>query len=142
MHLVVEGRLDLTRQTSAGHTLILQSAVAGQVLAEASAYSKHYHCDAHAAEDSRLRTLPVKAFRDRLRKDTAASEAWGQHLARSIQSARMRTEIRTLRTVAERLNAWLDTHDGLPEKGAWSDLAAELGVSREALYRELSQRRG
>jgi DNA-binding phage protein len=29
----------------------------------------------------------------------------------------------------------------LPDKGRWQDVASELGVSREALYRELARRR-
>jgi hypothetical protein len=43
--------------------------------------------------------------------------------------------------VAERLDAWLGGERALQEKGTWQDLAAELGVSREALYRELAKRR-
>jgi hypothetical protein len=53
----------------------------------------------------------------------------------------MRSEIRTLRTVAERLDAWLGVIGTLPERGSWTALAAELGVSREALYREMRRRR-
>lgn len=64
-----------------------------------------------------------------------------QNLARTVQAARVRAEIRSLPKVAERLDAWLDEGHVLPTKGRWQDLAAELGVSREALYRELAQRR-
>jgi CRP-like cAMP-binding protein len=53
----------------------------------------------------------------------------------------MRAEIRTLRTVAERLDAWLGEGNVLPDKGRHQDVAAELGVSREAFYRELARRR-
>ena len=44
-------------------------------------------------------------------------------------------------TVFERLDDWLDWNDGnLPPKGRWKSLAAELGVTPEALYRTLAQR--
>jgi hypothetical protein len=56
-------------------------------------------------------------------------------------SARVRAEIRSLPKVAERLEAWLREGHVLPDKGCWQDVAAELGVSREALYRELARRR-
>lgn len=69
------------------------------------------------------------------------ADAWSAHLARSVQVARMRAEIRNLRTVAERVDAWQGEGRALPEKGRWQDLAAELGVTREALYRELARRR-
>jgi hypothetical protein len=48
----------------------------------------------------------------------------------------------SLKTVAERLEGWLIWRGGgLPPKGAWKDIAAEIGVSPEALYRELAKRR-
>lgn len=53
----------------------------------------------------------------------------------------MRAEIRSLKTVAERLDAWTAEHGDIPENGQWHVLAAELSVSREALYRELARRR-
>ncbi|MDE3027922.1 MAG: Crp/Fnr family transcriptional regulator [Paracoccaceae bacterium] len=139
--LVREGAVHLLRRTSTGATVILQAAHSGDVVAEASAYSPAYHCDAEAACASRVALLPIKRFRAALAADPALAESWAAHLARSVQTARMRAEIRTLRTVAERLDAWLGEGHALPEKGRWQDTAAELGVTREALYRELARRR-
>lgn len=139
--LVREGELHLLRRTASGTAVLLQRARAGEVLSEASVYSGTYHCDAQALVDSRLTLLPVAAFRAGLAADASAMEAWAAHLARSVQQARMRAELRSLRTVAERLEAWLGDGRPLPDKGGWQDLAAELGVSREALYRELARRR-
>ncbi|MEC7667561.1 MAG: hypothetical protein VXZ18_01615 [Pseudomonadota bacterium] len=62
-------------------------------------------------------------------------------MARTLQKSRMQSEIRTLKTVAERLDAWLVDNPALPPKGQLQDLAHILGVSREALYRELAKRR-
>ena len=70
-----------------------------------------------------------------------APESWSALLARSVQAARLRAEIRSLPRVAERLDAWLGEGNALPERGRWQEVAAELGVTREALYRELSSRR-
>lgn len=141
MYLVAEGAVDLTRVTGAGAPVILQRARPGQVLAEASAYSAIYHCDAQALTAALLHAVAVVDFRARLAADLKLAEGWAAHLAHAVQAARLRAEIRTLRTVAERLDAWLGEGRALPAKGAWQDLAAELGVSREALYRELSLRR-
>lgn len=139
--LVREGAIDLRRHTASGATVILQAARAGDVVAEASAYSPVYHCGAEAARASRVTLLPVSQFRAALAADPALAESWAAYLARAVQAARMRAEIRTLRTVAERLDCWLSDGHALPEKGRWQDLAAELGVTREALYRELARRR-
>ncbi|WP_159588914.1 Crp/Fnr family transcriptional regulator [Chelativorans xinjiangense] len=141
MFLVIEGQIGLIRQTSMGTELRLQAARRGQVVAEASAYSDVYHCDARANANSTICCIPVVTFRSRLNGNQGAADAWAAYLARAVQSARTGAEIRTLRTVAERLDAWLGESRTMPEKGTWTELAAELGVSREALYRELGKRR-
>lgn len=135
------GQVQLQRHTPHGARLILQIAGADTVLAEASAFSESYHCDAVATERATLAALPKPAFIAALRDDPDLALAWSATLARSVQSARVRAEIRSLPKVAERLDAWLDEGHGLPEKGRWQDVAAELGITREALYRELSRRR-
>lgn len=139
--LITEGRVHLLRCTAEGASVILQAAGPGDVLAEASCYSARYHCGAEAALPSIVRLLPIGTFRKALRDDPGLAESWAAYLARSVQAARLRAEIRTLRKVSERVDAWLGEGRALPEKGQWQDLAAELGVTREALYRELARRR-
>lgn len=141
MYLVVEGRVDLLRYTESGACLLLFRAGPGHVLAEASAYSKTYHCDGRAVSPAHLRSISIARFQNRLSADVDMAKTWAKGLAHSLQAARMSSEIRTLRTVAERLDAWLAGSGSLPPKGEWQDLAQALGVTREALYRELSKRR-
>lgn len=63
-------------------------------------------------------------------------------MSRQLQAARKRAELVSLRTVGERLDAWLAwSVAGMPAKGGWEDVAGEIGVSPEALYREMSVRR-
>lgn len=140
MALVCAGRVDLLRHTGAGMRLVLQLAGPGAVVAEASAYSAAYHCDAVAEVASTVAVMPVVLFREAVAAPPTAA-VWAAHLARAVQAARLRAEIRTLRTVAERLDAWAEAGGTIPGRGAWQGLAAELGVSREALYRELARRR-
>lgn len=142
VHLVLRGRIHLVRHTPRGSALVLQNAGAGAVLAEASAYSAIYHCDAVAAENSTVAVLTKAAFRAALAADPALAEAWAGRLARGVQAARVRAEIRALPTVAERLDAWLGEGNAPPAKGRLQDVAAEIGVTREAFYRELARRRG
>lgn len=141
MYRVGAGRIALNRTTPQGSVLLLQTAAAGDVLAEASAYSERYHCDATALEPCTIEAVSKADFARALASDRNLAEAWERRLAHLVQEARMKSEIRTLRTVAERLDAWLSGNDGaLPPKGRWQELASELGVSREALYRELARR--
>lgn len=141
MFFLRSGRVDLVRHSAAGTGMILHRAAAGSILAEASAWSDAYHCDAVAVAAAEAAILPRTSFRARLTGDPALLEAWAKGLARAVQAARLRAEIRSLAKVAERLDAWLGEGNELPGKGHWQEVAAELSVTREALYRELSRRR-
>ncbi len=141
MGFVLEGMVRLLRHTAGGVPVVLQAAGPGDVIAEASAYSVNYHCGAISHGQTRLIVQPVSVFRAALLADAALAEAWAAQLAHAVQRARTRAELRTLRTVADRLDAWLGENRTLPDRGQWQALAAELGVSREALYRELAVRR-
>jgi CRP-like cAMP-binding protein len=92
-------------------------------------------------EPTQLAILDKSDFLAALDHNPTLSRTWACMLANSVQAARMRAEIRSLPTVASRLEAWLEQGNALPQKGHWQSLAAELSVSREALYRELARRR-
>lgn len=139
--LVRKGRTVLTRPLPSGEQTILQRASCGHIIAEASVYAQYYHCDCMALEQTELSHMSSKSFLKVLRSTPHVSEAWASYLAHGIQQARMRAEIRSMKTVAERLSAWMAEYGKLPEKGQWQGLADELSVSREALYRELARRR-
>ena len=142
LHVVREGEAHLVRHQAGGAALVLQRAGPGAVLAEASLFSRRYHCDAIAATPLQTQAVRIAALLARLREDGAAAQAWLRHLAGEMQAARQRAEMLALRGVRARLDAWLAGGDGaLPAKGAWKALAAELAVTPEALYREIARRR-
>lgn len=139
---VRRGCIHLERHTPSGQPLILTAALAGDILAEASVYSKNYHCDAVAAEPSTIAFVPRGVFRETIHANRELSQQWAALLASGLQAARTKAEIRTLGKVADRLDAWIAAGNRLPQNGKIQNVAAEIGVSREALYRELSKRRG
>ncbi len=138
---VRQGSAALVRTLPSGGQAYLQRATDNEVLAEASAYADAYHCDCLALKRSTIAAMPRAQFRDALRSNVDLAEEWAAHLARTVQITRMRAEIRSLRAVADRLDAWLAEYGPLPEKGEWQSVAHELSVSPEALYRELARRR-
>ena len=73
--------------------------------------------------------------------DQDFAKAWAMHLSGEVRNARLRSEILTLKTVAERLDAWLADRGQLPERGNWKAIAQEIGTSPEALYREIARHR-
>ncbi|MEP6656872.1 MAG: Crp/Fnr family transcriptional regulator [Betaproteobacteria bacterium] len=142
LFLVASGALRLVRALPHGFELTLQRAGPGAILAEASLFTARYHCDASATEDSVLRVAPLPRIKAALGDDPALAAALMRHLAQEVQRARAQAETLSLKTVAERVDAWTTLNDGsLPPKGRWCQVAAEIGVTPEALYRELARRR-
>jgi CRP-like cAMP-binding protein len=141
VHLVRSGTIHLRRPQADGTPLVLQRAIAGAILAEASVFSDRYHCDAVALTAAETAFIPRAALRTLLATNGAFALAWAHHLAREVQQARLQAEILALRTVSARLDAWAAWHGTLPPKGEWASLAAAIGVSPEALYREIARRR-
>ncbi len=139
---VVTGAVHLVRYQTDGSALILQRAGAGSILAEASLYSDTYHCDAVASGDADIRAYAKGRLKQLLSDSPAFSDIWANYLAQELQRTRLRAEILALRTVSERLDAWIDGNAGdVPHKGEWKLVAGQIGVSPEALYRELAKRR-
>ena len=140
--MVLDGAAELVRHQESGEAIVLQRAGTDTVLAEASVYSEHYHCSAIATADALMYAVPKRIVRAALRDDPAFAEAWMAYLAREVQTARFRSEMLSLPTIARRLDAWTTWHDDrLPERGRWRLLADEIAVTPEALYRELAKRR-
>jgi CRP/FNR family transcriptional regulator, dissimilatory nitrate respiration regulator len=139
---VTAGGMLLIRHHGNGAALVLQRAGPGDVLAEASLFATEYHCDAVAEGTTTVRSVRRATVLSLLGNDSTFAATLAAHLASETQKARFRAELLTLRTVAERLDAWLSLHEGtLPDRGQWRPLAHALAVSPEALYRELARRR-
>ena len=140
--VVEDGLIELLRPHTDGRGILLQRAARHTVLAEASIYTDTYHCNAIASQPSQVYRVAKEDFLNHFNGHPQFAHQWTAYLAMSVQSARFRSEGLTLKTVAERLDGWLSwPSNTLPEKGQWMRLAAELGVSQEALYRELANRR-
>ena len=139
--IVREGGVHLRRHDPNGGAIALQRAGPGAILAEASLFSARYHCDATALGTTRLHAVRKSLVTQHWREDPRFAELFAGHLAREVQQARLRAEILALRRVSERLDAWLAWNNGeLPAKGGWHIVAMEIGISPEALYREIARR--
>jgi CRP-like cAMP-binding protein len=141
LFLVEEGEVHLVRFQANGGQLVLQRALSHQAVAEASVFSSAYHCDAVAVVPSLIIEIDRSRFRAELLGNEQLAEAWNNYLAREVQMTRLRAEILSIKTVSSRLDAWLSFHSSqFPEKGEWKILATQIGVTPEALYRELAKR--
>lgn len=140
--IVKTGMVELVRNQVDGYSTVLHRYRDNTVLAEASIYSETYHCDAIVSRPTELYVISKSSFLTETGKNTSIAKMWAAHLAREVQNARFRSEILTRKTVASRLDGWLASYgSSLPEKGQWKDIAVQIGVTPEALYRELAKRR-
>ncbi len=140
---VIAGRVRMTRVDRSGHETVLYVSRAGETLAEASLFSPAYHCDAIASTDAVVRVYPKAAVLDALAKDAKAAQSFTAALARQVMGLRTRIEQRNIRSARERLRHFLALNAGadgrtIVLRGTLKELAAELGLTHEALYRTLA----
>lgn len=136
------GRLRLIRHTVDDRRVVLHTARAGDLFAEAALFSSSYHCDAVADAPSRLRVLSKAGLLAAFRTDPELAQKFMAVLARQVMSLRTRLELRSIRSARERVlqHLLLAAGDGriAPIEGTLMDLAAEIGLTHEALYRALA----
>ncbi len=140
LFLLLDGAVHMTRDRADGAPLILHHVGPGGVIAEASLHHRTYHCDLAVAATGRVRSIPVGTARAELAMPEAAA-LLAAHLATALQAARTRAELLALPNLRDRLEVWEALNGPLPGRGQWRTLAAEIGVTPEALYRALAQRR-
>jgi CRP-like cAMP-binding protein len=141
IYKVESGRLRLIRRTVDDHLVILHTARRGEFFAEASLFAEAYHCDAVAAAQSRVRVYPKPTVMEAVRTDPALAEAFMARLARQLQELRALMELRNIRSARERVLQYLRLRvhgRSIAVEGQLQEIAAEIGITREALYRTLA----
>jgi CRP-like cAMP-binding protein len=143
IYRVESGRLRLVRRTLDDHLVILHTALRGEFFAEAALFADAYHCDAVAAAPSRVLVYPKARVLEVLRAEPALAEAFMARLAHQLQDLRARMELRNIRSARLRVLQYLRLCAGprrqtVAIEGQLQDIAAEVGLTREALYRTLA----
>ena len=140
---VITGRVRLARVDRSGREIVLHVAGPGETLAEASLFSPQYHCDAIANTDAIVRIYPKREVLAAFEKNPKAARAFTETLAQQVMSLRTRIEQRNIRSARERVRHFLMLNVGpdrrtVKLRGTLKDLAAEIGLTHEALYRTLA----
>lgn len=140
---IVIGRIRLTRVDRSGSELVLHVAGPGETLAEPSLFSSEYHCDAVASTNAIVRVYPKREVLTAFAENPKAAQAFSARLAHQVMNLRTRIEQRNIRSARERVRHFLALNaapDGrtVQLSGTLKDLAAELGLTHEALYRTLA----
>jgi len=140
---VLQGQVQMVRVDASGREIILYAASAGEIFAEAALFSPIYRCDAMTKTGATVRLYPKAKVLSAFRQNPQAAEAFMAVLAREIMHLRTRLEQRNIRSARVRVRHFLAFNTG-PDAptvllhGTLKDLAAELGLTHEALYRALA----
>ena len=143
IYFIEEGRLRLERRTFDGRLLFLGTTPAGEFFVAAALFSDTFHCDAVATEPSRVRIYPKAMVLNSLRTDPASAMSFLANVAHQVIELRQRLELMKVRSAKERLMLYFESNaepDGRMVKlrGQLQDIASDLGLTREALYRTLA----
>lgn len=143
MFILEAGRVRLRRCGRDGSEVTMQTVAPGESFAEPSLFSPVYHCDCVAVRESVVTVLPKTRVLGLLESDSAFAAAFALRMARQLQHARTRFELRGIRSADERvLGALLLLSDERGEvalPGTLKDLAVEIGLTHEAFYRALAR---
>ncbi len=140
---VISGKVRLVRVDRSGREAVLQIASSSETLAEASLFSPAYHCDAIAATEALVRLYPKKILLKELERDPKLARAFTARLAQQVMALRARLEQRNILSARERIRHFLTLNLGVDGQtvefsGTLKDLAADLGLTHETLYRTLA----
>jgi len=144
LYQVVSGTVRLVRTDRNGREAVLQVASADDTLAEASLFSSTYHCDAVATTEATVRLYPKAILLAELQRDPRTAKAFAAMLAREVMSLRSRLEQRNIHSARDRVRHYLalkadPSGRTVTLSGTLKDIASELGLSHEALYRTLAE---
>lgn len=138
---VETGQVRLERSTVEGRRVLMYVAGAGESFAEAALLHDVFHCNAVAAETSRIIAFRKDSVLDLLRSDPGRAEQVILLLASQVRELRARLELRNILSAGDRILHYLllVAEDGVVAlRTPLKDVAAELGLARETFYRELA----
>ena len=138
------GEVRMLRSGWAGEEILLHRARPGEFFAEAAVDCPRYLCDAIAFQASTLAVIQKGELAALINKDRRFSRQWNSLLMRELRAARARIERLALSSVAERVRHFIiverrDSASEVALSGSIKDLARDLGVTHEALYRTLAR---
>lgn len=143
VHFLAEGGVTLSRFGLQGEEVAIHAARAGEFFAEASLHSERYHCTAVVAQPATVASIPSGDLKELLRSDAEFAMQWLAIVSRQLRHARTRVERLCLKGARARVRHLLLTEgSGAAHRytlnGSVKDLAVDLGLSHEALYRTLA----
>ena len=143
---VVIGKVRQVRIDPEGRDVVVGIAGPGGMIAEASLFSRTHDCAATAVTNAVVRLYRKATLLAQLERDPRAALSFMATLVEQILNLRIRLERRSIPSARDRVRHYLTTNVGGKERtvdlpSTLKDLAAELGLTHETLYRTLAEMR-
>lgn len=139
---VLSGELKAVRHLPDGAECVMLRARTGELFAESSLADSQYRCDGIAVDAARVALVPVAALRAALGGEDSLAYGFCMAVARQARKQCSRQERLRLKRARDRVLHYLVCEGGPGGVVRWSahlsELATELGLERETLYRALA----
>ncbi|MEM7759074.1 MAG: Crp/Fnr family transcriptional regulator [Cyanobacteria bacterium P01_A01_bin.40] len=138
------GRIRLVRYTCEGNLVVFQIVRARESFAESALFTDFYHCNALVEVPSRVISYPKTLVWEVLQNNSNFALSLLRRFDRKSQSLKKLLELRSIRSARDRLLQYL-LFSALPGETriifdrSYKDVASELGLSPETLYRTLAE---
>ncbi len=143
IYLIKSGRIKLTRHIIDGSSLILHIGNVGEIIAEASMFSKKYHCTALCDQNSEVSFVNKQDLLQLLAQKPEEMMRLLALFSRQIRDLRSINEIKNIRSANERILSYirsnLDENKRMSLQVSLKDMAHYIGLAHETFYRELKK---
>ena len=143
LYFLTRGIVQLARPLRSGAAAIMHRGRAGEWVAESSLFTEKYHCDAIAIGETQVQSVGKNELLRLFARNPASCLEFAATLALRLRQLRGAHEIVRIRGAQERVAQWLALQaEGSPPTvtldRTWSQIAEELSLTREAVYRALA----
>lgn len=141
---VLRGEIRAETYLADGKTIVFFRAKEGSALTEEMLFLDRYLYTAVASVSSTVRMIPKVEFLDKFRREPKFSEALLCCLAERYSEALMARELIGIKFAEDRLLIWLGWRAGIDGRtidltGTMGSISAELGLTRESIYRSFAK---
>lgn len=138
------GQIRIIRRNAQGKSIPLRVVTPGESFGTAALFSEIYGNEAIAEVPSQVHVYPKQALWETLRQRPDLAESFVESLAKQINTLEDRLELQSISSARERIIRYLSSHAQFGKSVVnfdtpLKDIANDLGLSREVLYRTLAR---
>ncbi len=144
LYFVLQGEVRVERYSQNGQPLVFFRAMGGSALHEAGLFVDKHPYTAIAITDSKLVLVQKKRLLELMQRDWTFAKQFFHCMVWRYTEALMLREFSSIRSADERLRMWFEWQVSMGQRefdleGRMGGLGADLGLTRESVYRSLAR---